>query len=326
MGKTTHLRLVALLVMALAGVMTVTAQIDAQLTQYWNAPNYYNPAAIGRGDLIHINAGARLQWVGIKHAPMDFMALGDMPFKFLNRRWGVGLVVQQENIGLYKSLRAGAQLAWKKNMLGGTLNVGVQIGLINQSFDSDGIIIPEGDEYHESNDEAIPASDVKGNAIDFGGGIFFEHKKFWVGISSTHINAPTIQMKVENDEEKVYEFDAGRLYYFMAGSNIPIKHTLFEIQPSLMFKTDFSFYQAEVTARVRYNKFLSGGVAYRYKDAVSLLLGADYKGFFISYSYDYALSAIRKASSGSHELFVGYNLKLNLGDKNKNKHKSIRLM
>ena len=93
-----------------------------------------------------------------------------------------------------------------------------------------------------------------------------------------------------------------------------------------MFKTDFSFYQAEVTARVRYNKFLIGGVAYRYKDAVSLLLGADYKGFFISYSYDYALSAIRKASSGSHELFVDYNLKLNLGDKNKNKHKSIRLM
>lgn len=35
---------------------------------------------------------------------------------------------------------------------------------------------------------------------------------------------------------------------------------------------------------------------------------------------------IVKASSGSHEVFLGYSLKLDLSDKNKNKHKSIRIM
>ena len=56
------------------------------------------------------------------------------------------------------------------------------------------------------------------------------------------------------------------------------------------------------------------------------MIGAEYKGFFIGYSYDYPTSAISKASSGSHEIFAGYSLKLNMSEKNKNKHKSIRIM
>ncbi len=322
----TYSRLAALLVMAVAGIVAARAQVDAQLTQYWNVPGYYNPSAIGNIDFIHINGGSRLQWVGIKHAPMSFIAMADMPFKFMGRRWGTGVVLQQENVGLFSSIHAGAQLAWKKKMLGGELSVGVQAGIINQTFHGDDIIIPEGDEAHSSNDDAIPQSVVTGTAMDLNAGVSFTHKWFWAGISSTHVNSPTVSLKMENDEEKIYEFDAGRLYYFMAGSNIPIKNTLFELQPSVMFKTDFKFYQAEATARVRYNKFLSGGIAYRHKDAVAVLLGANYKNFFISYSYDYPISEIRKASSGSHELFVGYNLKLEMGEKNKNKHKSIRIM
>ena len=91
-------------------------------------------------------------------------------------------------------------------------------------------------------------------------------------------------------------------------------------------KTDFNLYQAEATMRVRYNKFITGGVAYRHKDAVSLVAGVEIKNFVVGYSYDYPISDISKATSGSHEVFVNYNVKLNLGEKNKNKHKSIRLM
>ena len=112
----------------------------------------------------------------------------------------------------------------------------------------------------------------------------------------------------------------------MAGSNIPIKNTLFEVQPSMMVKTDFTFTQAEITGRVRYNKFLTFGVGYRLDDAVSALVSAEYKNFFLGYSYDYPISDISKASSGSHEIFAGYRLKLDHSEKNRNKHKSIRIM
>lgn len=315
-----------MLVLAVTSNHGANAQNDAQLTQYWNVLNYYNPAATGNIDSIHVNVGSRLQWVGIEHAPMAFIATGDMPFKFLNRRWGVGVVAQQQSEGLFRGLQVGVQLAWKKKMLGGELSVALQAGLINETFKGSETIIPEGDEAHDSNDDAIPQADVAGNGLDLGAGAMFRHKWFWAGVSAMHANAPTLTLKQEGDEEKVYEFDVKRAYYFVAGSNIPLKNTLFELQPSVMLKSDLKTYQAEATARVRYNKFLSGGVGYRHGDAVSLLLGANYKGFFISYSYDYAISEIRKASSGSHELFVGYNVKLNMGEKNKNKHKSIRIM
>lgn len=96
--------------------------------------------------------------------------------------------------------------------------------------------------------------------------------------------------------------------------------------PSVMVQSDFTFTGAEITARARYKKLFSFGVGYRWNDAVSVNLGLDIKNFYIGYSYDYATSAIHRASSGSHELLVGYSLKLNLGEKNRHRHKSVRLM
>ena len=307
------------------GGLSAYGQVDAQLSQYWAVPTYYNPGAAGNIDFIHITAGTRLQWVGIKHAPYTFMALADMPFRFFDRRWGVGVRLQQENIGLYKSIQAGAQLVWKQKMLGGMLSVGIQPGLINQTFDGSLVIMPEGDEYHQSADDAIPSGTVSGSAFDIAGGVMFTHKHWWAGASVAHITAPTITMKQGESEDKQYEFNTGRAYYFMAGGNIPIKNTLFEVIPSMMFKTDLNFWQAAATARVRYNKFLSLGVGYRHQDAISVMVGADYKNFFIGYNYDWPLSAIR-VSGGSHEVFVSYNVKLDMGEKNRNSHKSIRIM
>ena len=130
----------------------------------------------------------------------------------------------------------------------------------------------------------------------------------------------------EGGSERNYEFNIGRTLYFMTGSNIPIKNTLFEVMPSVLVKTDFTFTTGELTARCRYNKFLTAGLGYRWKDAVYLVLAAEFKNFYLGYTYEYATSAIAKASSGSHEIFAGYSLKLDLSDKNRHRHKSIRIM
>ncbi len=320
-------RLMTLVAMCLVA-HAATAQTDAQFTQYWAVPAYCNAGAVGNIDYIHITAGSRLQWLGIKHAPMTFGAMADMPFKLLNRRWGVGVVLQAESMGLYRNTTAEAQLAWKKKMLHGTLSVGLQAGILNESFRGSPphVITIDGDDAHSSADDAIPQSDVGGTTFDCGVGVMFTHKRFWVGASVTHLTAPTVTLKMGEDEEHQYEFDVGRNYYFMAGGNIPLRNTLFELLPSVMVKTDLNAFQAEATARFRYNRFISAGVGYRYNDAVSAMIGVDYKNFFVGYSYDYSTSALNKASYGSHELFLQYNVKLDIGEKNRNKHKSIRIL
>lgn len=305
------------------------AQVDAQFTQYYAVPTFYNAGATGDTDFVRLRGGTRLQWMGIDNAPKSFLITGDMPFKFIGKRFGTGLVMQQESLGLYKNLNIAAQLSYKHKLFGGVLSAGLQVGIISETFKGSEVYIPDDDDYHESTDDAIPTTDLTGTSLDLGLGVYFTHKLFWAGVSCQHVNNPTITFNAESGEstnEKNYEFKAGRILYFMAGSNIPIKNTLFEVIPSVLVKSDFTFTTAEITGRVRWRKFLSLGVGYRYDDAVSLVLGAELKNFYIGYSYDYPTSAISKASSGSHEIFAGYSLKLDLSDKNKNKHKSIRIM
>ena len=93
-----------------------------------------------------------------------------------------------------------------------------------------------------------------------------------------------------------------------------------------MVKTDFKNFSAEATMRATYKKFLTFGLGYRYRDAISAMIGGEFKNFFIGYSYDYPMSAISRVSSGSHELIISYKVKLDFNGQNKNKHRSIRLM
>lgn len=321
-------QILALATLTLAPVESM-AQSDAQFSQYFEVPNYYNAGAIGTTDLLKVRAGSRLQWLGIHGAPKTFVVSGDMPFVLFKKRFGVGILMQQESMGLYKNLNIGAQIAYKQKLFKGTLSIGAQVGFVDESFKGTEVYIPDQDDYHQPDDEAIPKQDIRGTAFDVSAGLFYSHPKFWVGVSGTHLNAPSVRLNAEsgeNSEEKNYEFQIGRTLYFMAGSNIRIKNTLFEVLPSALVKTDFTFTTWEATLRGRYNKFLSVGVGYRWKDAVYGVISAEIKGFYVGLSYDYATSAIAKASSGSVEVFAGYSLKLDFSEKNRNRHRSVRIM
>lgn len=312
--------------------LTIRAQTDVQMSQYFEVPSYFNPAATGLEDRLRIHAGSRLQWIGIDNAPKLFMATADMPVKLFGKRLGVGLTARQSSEGLFRNLTIGAQASYKVRLFKGELGVGIQLGYTNEVFKGSKVFLPDDDDYHEGDDDAIPTTDVSGGALDMGAGLWYTHRWFYVGIGGQHLNAPTIkfdddlQTSEGTDSEKRYEFQVRRTLYFTAGSNIPIKNTLFEVMPSMMFKTDLDFWRAELTGRIRYKKFLTAGIGYRHDDAVVAILGAEFKGFYIGYSYDYPISAINKASSGSHEITAGYSLKLDFSEKNKNKHKSIRIM
>lgn len=329
MKLTKHIVRLLALVAVIVTSMSAHGQTDPQFSHYFDIPTFYNPAAIGQTDNLRIRGGGRLQWVGIDNAPTSFVATGDMPFKFIGKKFGVGAVVMQESIGLYSTLNLDAQIGYKFKKFGGEFTAALSVGMYDQSFKGSEVYLPDDDDYHQGTDDAIPTSDIHGTTLDLGVGLWYNHPKFWAGLSMTHLNSPTISMEAEGssgESQRSYEFSAKRTLYFMAGGNIPIKNTLFEVMPSVLVASDFTFNTGQITARARYRKFLNFGLGYRWKDAVTLLLGAEFKNFYIAYSYDYATSAIAKASSGSHEIFLGYSLKLNLGDKNKNRHKAIRLM
>lgn len=306
-----------------------SAQNEIIFTQSRFLPTLYNPAATGNTDFIRIRAGARLQWLGISNAPQRFAATADMPFKLGKKRIGAGVTVSMSTMGLFTNLLAAAQGSYKLKFLKGELSIGLQAGYFNSRFKASDIYIPDEDDYHEGNDPALPDRDIGGNAIDFSLGLSYTHRLFYAGVSLLHATSPKVNMTLEGNESsetQQYETELPRLLYFEGGGNIALQNTLFELQPSLLLASDFNSFTAGISLGATYNKFLNLGIGYRWKDALSVMIGAEYKNFFLGYAFDYPLSDLARVSSGSHELVAGYRLKLDMTGKNKNKHRSIRIM
>ena len=324
--------LIAGLAILLPG-LSARGQNDVLLTQSWAVPTYYNPAATGSTDFVRIRGGARLQWVGIENAPKSFLACADMPFQFGKQRIGIGADMSNESLGLFRNTLVNIQASYKRKFLKGTLSIGIQGGYYSSAFKGSEVYLPEGDDYHQGVDEAIPTQDVAGHTFDLSAGLYYSHKYFNVGISGLHLLDPTVRLDKEGSEGTTsdnevdrFETRLSRTLYFTADGNIPLRNTLFELQPALLIASDFDSWNAQVDLRARYRKFISVGLGYRWKEALNISLAAEFKNFFLGYSYGYPLSAISKASSGTHEIILGYQIKLDFSGVNRHRHKSIRLM
>ncbi|MDE7388858.1 MAG: PorP/SprF family type IX secretion system membrane protein, partial [Muribaculaceae bacterium] len=195
---------IIILLLTLAGASVASAQTDPVLTQYFQAPTFFNPAAIGSEDYVRIRLGSRMQWVGVDGAPSDFIIAADSPFKISGKRFGAGVVMNQESIGLYSTMDFSGQVGFtfplnRKKPKWGALTVALQVGYMNQKFKGSEVYIPDDDDYHESSDDAIPQSDVTGDALDLGVGLWYTHPRFSAGLSCTRVTSPTVKLRTDRE-------------------------------------------------------------------------------------------------------------------------------
>ena len=311
-----YLLLIILLVTSVTGVR---AQYDSQLSQYFMAMGYYNPAYAGVSGDLNMLALSRLQWIGLEGAPKSFFINADMPLKLGKTNNGVGVVIFTEGIGLFQNTHLNLQYAYKQKLFGGTLSAGIQFGFVNQSFDGEKVFYPTS-QFHQQQDEAIPQKQVNGMGFDMNVGLYYTHKKFYAGLGVTHLNKTEIAL---DDYSSMYLTST---YNFTGGYNIQFRNPLYELQPSVFLKTDMQSFQADITARLVYNKMFNGGFSWRVNESVILLLGAKIGSFQVGYAYEFPTTPIFKGTSGSHEVVVSYKLKLKKSKSGKNRHKSVRIL
>ena len=297
----------------------VRAQYDVRLSQYFMSKPYYNPAAIGMTEDLNIMALGRMEWIGIHGAPKSFFVMADMPLQLGKTKHGVGLVVYTEAIGLFQNTHVGAQYAYKYKLFGGEISGGLQIGLVNQSFDGSKVEKVDS-EFHQDVDAAIPTEQVSGMGFDMNFGLFYKHKKFYAGFGMSHITQPELQLNATS-----YTY-IGRSFNFMGGYNIQLKNPLIELQPSVFLLTDMQSFHTDITARLEYNKMFNGGISYRVNESVGIMFGVKIGRIQAGYAYDFPTTALGRASSGSHELCVKYSLRLKKTKTGKNRHKSVRIL
>ena len=223
-------------------VFSARAQYDSQLSQYFMALGYYNPAYAGHSGDLNVLALSRLQWIGIEGAPKSFFVNADMPLKIGKTETGVGLVVFTDGIGLFQNTHIAGQFAYKHKRFGGTLSIGIQAGIVNQSFDGEKVYYPTS-QFHQKEDIAIPQTQVSGMGFDINAGLYYTRKNLYAGFGVTHINKPEIQL-----DEYAYMY-LSSTYNLIGGYNIQFNNPLYELQPSVFLKTDMQSFQADKIGR-----------------------------------------------------------------------------
>lgn len=302
-------------VLAFAAV-PAKAQYDVSFSHYWAMETSFNPAAAGKEAKINATGAYAMTLTGFENNPRTMYFGGDLPFYFLKSYHGVGAQFLNDDIGLFSHKKFALQYAYRHRLLGGMLGVGVQFGMLSEAFDGSGV------DTETPNDPAFPSSDVTGTALDIGAGLYYVHRDWYVGVSAQHINGPGVKLGETQD------FKIAQSYYLTCGYNIKLKNPFLSIHPSALARMQGSAYRVDVTGRLKYTndkKVMYAGLGYSPTNSVTIMVGGNFHGVSLGYSYEVYTSAI-SLGNGSHELFIGYQTDINLTKKGRNKHKSVRIL
>ena len=298
-------------------VIAVRAQQDVSFGHYWAMEPSFNPASVGKEDKLNVAVAYAMQFADFEHNPKTMYAAGDMPFYGLGTYHGVGLQLVNDEIGLFSHKRLGVQYAYKKTLFGGRLSVGVQAHILSESFEGSKADMPD-----TNTDPAISTTDITGTGIDLGAGLYYTHKNWYAGISALHVNSPTVELGETN------ELEIPATFYLTGGYNIRLNNPFLTIHTSALGRTDGVVWRADVTGRLKYThekRMMYAGVSYSPTNSVTVMLGGNFHGIHLGYSYEIYTTTIN-VGNGSHELFVGYQTDLDLFKKGKNLHKSVRIL
>lgn len=309
---------IAFLFLVLTGYSGLSQQ-DPLSSQYMFNILTYNPGIAGTSGMICATALNRQQWVGFEGAPMTTIFNISAPVSLFNRRHGVGIVIESDNIGFDRDINISAAYSYLIDLSIGKLGIGVNLGMLNKTLDPNWSI-PNGDDFTQPDqDPLIPGNKESFVAFDAGFGVYLKNEKYYGALSITHLNQP----KIKFTKGETY---VSRHYYLTAGYTLQLPNPSLELLPSVFVYSDGKVAQVNITSMVRYNKKVWGGVSYRAGDALTGLVGFElYNGIRIGYSYDFPMSDIRKSTSGSHEFTVNYCFDLSLG-KSPMRYKSIRFL
>jgi type IX secretion system PorP/SprF family membrane protein len=293
------------------------AQQEASFAHYWAMEPSFNPGAVGKESKLNVAGAYNMSFGGYEHNPKTMYIAADMPLRFLNTMHGVGIQLLNDEIGLFTHKRILVQYAYKFRMLGGTLSIGVQGGMLNEGFKGSEVVLPD-----EDTDPAFVTTDVNGSAMDVSTGLYYQRKSWYLGFSALHLTAPSVDL----GDKSV--FDISRMFYLTGGYNIRLRNPFFTIHPTVLGRTDGTAYRVDMTARVKYThdrKMLYAGVGYSPTNSVTAMVGGNFHGICLGYSYEMFTSGTGMGN-GCHELFVGYQMDLNFVKKGRNRHQSVRIL
>lgn len=276
------------------------AQQYPVFTQYYFNEMVINPAYAGNHVQLSLTSTYRNQWVNFPGAPRTFSFSGHS--SVYKEKVGLGFLFNHDEIGSYGNDNVYGFYSYRIHFKNSTLAMGLQAGfnLLQVDFSQLDLKDPTDPSFS-------PLNAIKPN---FGTGLFYTKKNFFIGLSVPFI----INNVISNSGESILQQLKERRYYFLrAGTIFSInKSNNIKLNPSMLLRSqEGQTLSLDLNLGVVIQDVLSTGLSWRSGDALIQFIDLRLTDkFHFAYSYDWTVSSINTFSNGSHEFTLNYRSKI----------------
>ncbi|HZW78536.1 MAG TPA: type IX secretion system membrane protein PorP/SprF [Flavobacteriaceae bacterium] len=271
------------------------SQQESQYTQYMYNTQSFNSAYTGtRGSLSMIGL-YRNQWVGIDGAPETLNFAIQSPVGIQGVSLGMGFT--SDKIGPSSESNVSADFAYVIRVSeNAELSFGIKGGISLLDLDPNKLLIYDPNDYNLAQKNYVTPI--------VGTGFYLFSDKWYVGLSTpnfletNHYN----DVRVSTATEKTHLYLIGG-YVFDLSDDVKLK-------PTILGKAVWGAPAAiDLSVNTLLYERVTFGLAYRLGSAVSGLAGFQVNDhIMIGYAYDYETTELSRYNSGSHEIFLRFEL------------------
>ena len=276
--------------------MVSYSQQDAQFTQYMYNTINVNPAYAGSRGAMSIFALHRTQWVGLDGAPVTNAVSVNTPINGSNLGFGVSLI--NDKIGPIVENNFSADLSYTiptSETFKLSFGIKATIGLFDLDVSKLNPVDASDPSLQNLNNKLSP---------NIGAGLYLHSDKVYIGFSIPNF----IETNNYNDNDVVI-YKQKINYYLMAGYVFDLSDSV-KFKPALLTKmVQGAPLQVDVSGNFMFMDKFVVGVAYRWSAAMSAMVGFQVNdGMYIGYGYDQENTNLKNYNSGSHEIFLRYEI------------------
>ena len=287
-------------------IQIVSAQQDAQYTQYMYNTMSVNPAYAGSRGQLSIAALYRSQWVGLDGAPKSQTLNLHSPIRNSKLGYGISIVNDEIGNGVVQETFFDAVLSYTVDVSSeGKLSFGLKAGgnLLNLDFQG----------LRNFDVEPVGQENIENKfSPNVGVGIYYHTNAFYAGLSAPNLLETEHFDNSQQDANDIQFLSKERInFYLITGYVMDLNGNL-KFKPAILTKVvGGAPLQVDFSASFMFNDKFTFGGAYRWDAALSAMAGFQISDqLMIGLAYDRETTDLggTQFNDGSFEVFLRYEL------------------
>jgi type IX secretion system PorP/SprF family membrane protein len=278
------------------------SQQDAQFTQYMYNTISVNPAYAGSKESLSVLAMHRTQWVGFDGAPRTNTISIHTPIS--ESKIGIGLSIFNDKIGPSQENNIAIDLSYTiPTSTDFKLAFGIKASANLLDIDFNAM-----SRFDQNNYKGETGIDKKFSP-NIGAGIYLHSEKTYFGLSIPNF-IETKHFDRKADLSASNHINTQSLHYYFIAGHVFDLSTELKFKPTILTKmVKGAPLQVDVSGSFLISDKFTMGIAYRWSAAVSAIVGFQASdSWYIGYGYDLETTRLAQYNSGSHEIFLKYEL------------------